>query len=616
MKFKYSSLALVIAALAGCDSSSDIGLSAGGDSTTPSTGNETKPLEPQAFSFLGVEAKTSNTFSFEWVGADPDGDYKVCQKDEALPDNCLPLVEVSGVGSADVTGLNVFDAATKEFFVIESKGGSSEASAELRVEPGVVNSLIDFIKSSNADAGDRFEIVALNADGTVMAVGARNESSNATGINGDETDNSTQSGAVYVFKKVAGDWVQDAYIKAPYLPNTKDFGESIDLDDSGDVLAVGATRQDSNSVGVNGDYTVFGASSSGAVYIFRNDGVNWSQEAFIKPSTVNGGEEFGHSVSLSGDGTALAVGAVGERSSSTGVNGTEFDGVGFGSSDSGAAYLFRYALGAWSQEAYIKASNTGSSDNFGWRVALDSDGSKLAVSAIGEASDATGINGDQSGFVAPYSGAVYVFEHDGANWSQDAYVKASNTEQNDRFGDSLAISGDGDTIAVGAPSEDSIALGVDGSQSDNSASNSGAVYVFKDDGVQWVQDAYVKPPKNVDSRYNFGKNVQLNGDGGVLAISSAEGTATVGINGEDLAESYRFNGAVHVYNRESDLWQYKIHVRPPQLNGGQFFGLSFGMSDDGTAFAIGSEHDSSARGINGDQLDDQARYAGAAYIFD
>ena len=76
------------------------------------------------------------------------------------------------------------------------------------------------------------------------------------------------------------------------------------------------------------------------------------------------------------------------------------------------------------------------------------------------------------------AGAVYLFRFDGTDWYQQAYVKASNTDVADQFGHSVALSGNGDTLAVGVPHEDSSATGINGDQNDNSADNAGAVYIY------------------------------------------------------------------------------------------------------------------------------------------
>ena len=115
--------------------------------------------------------------------------------------------------------------------------------------------------------------------------------------------------------------------------------------------------------------------------------------------------------------------------------------------DAGAVYVFIRNGTVWSQQAYIKASNAGSGDRFGNSVALSGD--TLAVGAYREESSATVINGDESDNSLTEAGAVYVFTRSGGTWSQQAYIKASNTGSGDRFGWSVALSGD--TLAVGRP---------------------------------------------------------------------------------------------------------------------------------------------------------------------
>ena len=136
------------------------------------------------------------------------------------------------------------------------------------------------------------------------------------------------------------------------------------------------------------------------------------------------------------------------------------------------------ALRFWSQQAYVKSSNTEIVDNFGVDLALSSDGNTLAVSSDLEDSSATGINGEQANNSAADSGAVYMFMRVSGIWSQQAYLKATNTGVGDNFGINPAISDDGNTLALGAPGEDSVATGVGGDQTDNTGSNVGAVYLY------------------------------------------------------------------------------------------------------------------------------------------
>ena len=136
----------------------------------------------------------------------------------------------------------------------------------------------------------------------------------------------------------------------------------------------------------------------------------------------------------------------------------------------------------------MKASNTDSNDYFGARLTFSSDGNTIAISAYGESSKTTGINGNQTDNSLALSGdngtgAVYLFTRTGTTWSQQAYLKASNTGGNDNFGIAPVLSADGNTLAIGAWHEASNATGVNGDQTDNSLAPSGdngtgAVYLY------------------------------------------------------------------------------------------------------------------------------------------
>jgi len=185
-------------------------------------------------------------------------------------------------------------------------------------------------------------------------------------------------------------------------------------------------------------------------------------------------------LSVAVSGNTIVVGASLEGSNATGVNGDQTNNS---APQSGAAYVFVRSAVAWSQQAYLKASNTEAIDAFGFSVA--GSGETVVVGAR-EDSNATGVNGNQSDNSAPLSGAVYVFVRSAGVWQQQTYLKASNTEAGDYFGWSVAVSDD--TVVVGAPDEASNATGVNGNQSDNSAPQSGSAYVFSPPPSQVIQD--------------------------------------------------------------------------------------------------------------------------------
>src|SRR5215470_18834621 len=149
--------------------------------------------------------------------------------------------------------------------------------------------------------------------------------------------------------------------------------------------------------------------------------------------------------------------------------------------------------------AYVKASNPKADAKLGFGSALTGqtlvmsrDGNTMAVAAPDENSGAKGVNGNQKDESAGGAGAVYIFTRGDAGkpWTQQAYLKASNTDPYDSFGFALALSANGNTLAVTATREDSNARGVNGNQDDNSAEDSGAVYIFTRAGGKWSQQAY------------------------------------------------------------------------------------------------------------------------------
>ena len=394
-----------------------------------------------------------------------------------------------------------------------------------------------YVKASNAASADGFgRSIALSGD--TLAVGAFHEDSAATGIDGDQVDNSAiDSGAVYIFTRDAtGNWSQQAYIKASNSNDTDAFGVSIAL--SGDTLVVGAYMEDSSASGVNGDETDNGSPDSGAVYVFtRDEAGSWTQQAYLKASNTDSGDQFGASVALSGD--ILAVGAAKESSKTTGIDGGEASNS---SSDAGAVYVFaRDGAGTWSQEAYIKASNTDRDDHFGATVALSGD--TLVVGAPLEDSAATGINGFEADDKALNAGSAYVFVRDADGiWNQQAYIKASNTETQDQFGHSIAIAGN--FLAIGA-NEDSGATGTNGDATNNSAQGAGAVYLFERvaPGI-WGQQAYLKA-SNTDASDGFGAALAI--DGWSLIVGAAfEDSAATGIGGDQFSNEAGDAGAVFI----------------------------------------------------------------------
>ncbi len=468
-------------------------------------------------------------------------------------------------------------------------------SGEATESPPLLVAQQAYLKASNTGASDTFG-TSVAVSGTTVVVGAPSESGSTTGVNNTPNENASGAGAVYVFvRDVAGNWSQQAYLKAGNTGAGDRFGSSVAI--SGDTVVVGADGEDSSTTGVNSTPNE-SAANAGAAYVFVRSGGSWSQQAYLKASNAGENHNFGTAVAVSGD--TVVVGATGESSFTTGVNSTPVE----GSSNSGAAYVFLRSGGTWNQQAYLKASNTGSSAQFGLSVAASGD--TVVIGAYGESSSTTGVNStpDETAF---FAGAAYVFVRSGSSWSQQAYLKASNTEAGDGFGFSVAISGD--TAVIGALGEDGGTTGVNSTPNEGAA-NAGAAYVFVRTGGTWSQRAYLKAG-NAGEEDKFGSSVTISGDA-VVVGAYGESSSTTGGNSTPN-ENASYAGAAYVFVRNGGTWGQLAYLKAGNTGAYDYFGRSLAVSGD--TLVIGAYGESSSTmGVNSTP-NENASFAGAAYVF-
>lgn len=550
------------------------------------------------------------SFLFAWSASATTTAYQVLES----ADGVAPYVAVATVAATTATHAVpvLLHQRLNARYAVQAcnAGGCSVPSAFVAPD---VNAAIGYFKASTNGSGDGFGAsAALSADGRTLAIGAPYEDSNATGIGGNQANNSfVNAGAVYVYVRTGNRWAFQAYVKASNPAANDLFGRKIALSEDGSTLAVSAQNEDSNATGVNGDQSDNSVASAGAVYVFARSGAVWSQQAYVK-GPVARSLLFGEAVALSGDGNTLAVGAMNDASNATGVGGDPSNNTAPGS---GAVFVFTRVAGAWSQQAYVKASTPNIGDSFGQAVALSTDGSTMVVGAPNEDSNAPGVNGDEANNAAFDAGAAYVFVRTGTVWAKQAYLKASNPGANDYYGLTATISGDGNTVAVGALSESSNGRGVGAVQANDAASSSGAVYVYSRIGAAWTQQAYIKS-SNSDPNDNFGRRVVLSADGNTLAASAVnERSASSGIGG-DKADNTVATGAVYVFRRAAGAWNETGYLKARLSRGGNSFGLNMGISADGNTLAIGAESENSdASGINGDFTNINSVASGAVMLY-
>lgn len=387
-----------------------------------------------------------------------------------------------------------------------------------------------YLKASNPDTNDAFgSAVAIYGD--TIVVGARTENGSGTGVNPAPDNLATFAGAAYVFTRSGTTWSQQAYLKASNSGAFDFFGSSVAVTE--DTIIVGANGEDGSGTGVD-PVSDDAASASGAAYVFTRSGSVWSHQAYLKASNTGADDGFGLSVGLSGD--TVIVGAYGEDGSGTGIDAAS-DELAAGA---GAAYVFKRSGSDWTQQAYLKAANSGAGDAFGRSVAAV--GEMVAVGADGEDGSGTGVN-PVSDDLALGSGAAYAFIRSGSTWTQQAYIKASNAGGSDSFGEAMSLSGN--VLVVGANSEDGINTGVNPPDS-NGLSSAGAAYVFLHSGSTWSQTAYLKASQ-VGSTDSFGAAVAAAGDTVVIGSHGEDGNGN-GINpavdelAADAGAAYVFSG--------------------------------------------------------------------------
>lgn len=330
------------------------------------------------------------------------------------------------------------------------------------------------------------------------------------------------------------------------------------------------------TVAVSGDTMAVGCATSNTVAVLVRNGTNWVRQALLTGDNTESGDEFGRSVAIYGD--TLVVGAYGESSPANTVNG-------IGSLNtapfSGAAYVFVRTGTNWTQQAYLKPSDNfvgASSWYFGNSVAIFGD-----TVAIGAAQVRTPVLSTGGSAANGNIGAAYVFRRSGTSWTQQARIVPGNGNSGDSFGHSVALSQD--TLVVGAPGEDSSANIINGSESDNSISDSGAAYVFARQNGVWSQQAFLKAANNSvnpnagGSGDHFGYQVRISGN---TIVVGAPWEDSLGQGDNDFGQE---EGAAYVFVSSGINWTQQAMLKDPDF-GAAYFGFSTSVSGD-TVLASG-----------------------------
>jgi len=298
------------------------------------------------------------------------------------------------------------------------------------------------------EAGDLFGF-SLAVEGNRIAVGAIGADGFVEG-----------TGAVYIFERVGTVWEQTAKVVSMFSLGGDEYGSAIDLD--GDMLLVGAPTHD-----------YFGSVNSGRAYLYRHSAGNWAQIATLISTDVLDNDNFGGAVAISGSRLVIAA--------------RHHDGV---ATNTGAAYVFEDGVQGWVEVDKLEALDAEASDDYG--RSIDMEGDRVVV----------GATWDDDGGMS--SGSAYVFVREFTGWVFEQKLVAPDAAVEQRFGDSVSLSGD--RVLIGAYWDD------------DGATNAGAAYLFSREGSSWaLTDKIVVSDAQEGDR--LGDSVYL--DGGLAFLGAA-----------------------------------------------------------------------------------------------
>ena len=350
--------------------------------------------------------------------------------------------------------------------------------------------------------------LSLSSDGTRVAIGAPNN--DGTGFN---------AGHVRIYEYSAGSWTQlGADIDGEAAVDQSGF--SVSLSSGGDTVAIGAVGNDGNGNG------------AGHVRIYTYSAGSWTQlGADIDGEAV--GDNSGWSVSLSADGTRVAIGAR--------LN----DGTG---SNAGHVRIYEYSAGSWTQ---LGADIDGEAavDQSGWSVSLSADGTRVAIGA--RFNDGNG----------NYAGHVRIYEYSAGSWTQLG-VDIDGEAAFDQSGWSVSLSSDGSRVAIGAR------------HNDGNGNDAGHARIYEYSAGSWSQLGADLDGEAVGD--NSGQSVSLSSDGTTVAIGA------IGNDGADTTA-----GHVRIYEYSAGSWT-QLGADIDGEAAGDFSGRSVSLSADGTRVAIGA----------------------------
>ncbi len=407
-------------------------------------------------------------------------------------------------------GYSCIDATPKKQYVLAPFGYAVNAPHVQIVDEEYRWCEEDFRPQDALSGKDYGRVVCVSADGSVLAVGAPDA----------KVEDTLLAGAVYLYRFNGQHWLPWQTISAQEKKAGSKFGAALSLSADGRVLVVGAPQY--------GD----AEAKTGAVYMFRRNTDQWQEEEVTHGE--ENGDQFGGAISLSADGSVLAVGASGAKN---------------GTANHGAIYLFRHTEPEWRQEA--KLTEDRYAGNLGRSVSLSADGTVLAAGA--------------PSMVYENKGRVLVFRYNVAAWSTPGtHIARPGGDKNYvDFGWSVSLTADGGTLAIGCRRD----------VYDGGAP--GRVYLFDYKEGKWpYSNVELKPNPPVGSTH-FSSSLSFSGDGLSLAVGAPTQNTVA-------------TSAAYLFKKEKDKWVERIKVDYAGQPANAWLGTSVSLSANGDVFAMGA----------------------------
>ena len=378
----------------------------------------------------------------------------------------------------------------------------------------------DNLKTNGSSSAFGFS-VSLSSDGNTALIGAKNDDSG--------------KGGAWIFSRTGSTWSQGQKIGPPtdvITPPVATFGNSVAISGDGKTALIAGELD-------NGQ--------TGAVWVYVQSPAGYVEQARMPSAGVpvtglTGADQFGHSVAVSGDGNTAVVGA------------PDNDGSAGAGNNGGAAWVFTRSGSSWTQlgskiaPAVAPANN---SDHWGTAVALSSDGSTALIGGPNE---------------GPGAGAVWVYARGATAFTPQQELFPSPVLSLVQFGSSVALSSNGNTALVGAPSD--------------TGGTGGAAWAFTRSGTTWGPGTKIVPTNSPSGV--FGSAVALSADGQTALIGAQGMTPDV--------------GAALIFTQSGGAWaQQQILTGTGEVGFG-FFGTSVALASDGQTAMIGAPSDTSETG--------------------